>query len=163
MDDYMASIINGGKEDGKITYLGYKFNFKYHAQCLIDYASKKYPNISGFSKLDYMKEPNSPIYYLTLLGNIVFTNISLTTITTGIIASISFKDVNTIKTEFTKILSAIASNILPVLVISPFFLAIYPSRKSVRLAIINKIPDIIYLKFKSTSTIVTSGKSIPIS
>lgn len=39
----MASIINGGKEDGKITYLGYKFNFKYHAQCLIDYASKKYP------------------------------------------------------------------------------------------------------------------------
>ena len=62
---------------GKITYLGYKFNFKYHAQCLIDYASKKYPNISGFSKLDYMKEPNSPIYYLTLLGNIVFTNISV--------------------------------------------------------------------------------------
>lgn len=77
MDDYMVAIINGGKEDGKITYLGYKFNFKYHAQCLIDYASKKYPNISGFSKLDYMKEPNSPIYYLTLLGNIVFTNISV--------------------------------------------------------------------------------------
>lgn len=76
MDDYMIAIINGSKEDdGKINYLGKNFNFNYHAECLLDYASKKYPEISGFSKIDYMDEPNSPIYYLSLLGNIIFTNI----------------------------------------------------------------------------------------
>lgn len=78
MDDYMIAIINGSKEDdGKINYLGSNFNFNYHAECLLDYAFKKYPEISGFSKLDYMDEPNSPIYYLSLLGNIIFTNISV--------------------------------------------------------------------------------------
>ena len=78
MDDYMIAIINGSKEDdGKISYLGHNFNFNFHAECLLDYASKKYPEISGFSKIDYMDEPNSPIYYLSLLGNIIFTNISV--------------------------------------------------------------------------------------
>lgn len=78
MDNYMIAIINGSKDDdGEISYLGHNFNFNYHAQCLLDYASKKYPEIYGFSNLDYMDEPNSPIYYLSLLGNIIFTNISV--------------------------------------------------------------------------------------
>lgn len=34
----MVAIINGGKDDGNIEYLG--FNFKFHALCLIDYALK---------------------------------------------------------------------------------------------------------------------------
>ncbi len=68
----MAAIIN----DEKITYLGYLFNYDYHAQCLIDYVSKSYSNIHGFENLDYMEEPNLPVYYLTLLNNVVFTNIS---------------------------------------------------------------------------------------
>ena len=59
----MAAIIN----DEKITYLGYLFNYDYHAQCLIDYVSKSYSNIHGFENLDYMEEPNLPVYYLTLL------------------------------------------------------------------------------------------------
>ena len=77
MDDYMVAIINGGIDDGKIDYLGHNFCFSYHGECLINYASLKYPHISGFSKLDYMKEPNGPIYYLSLLDNIIFTNISV--------------------------------------------------------------------------------------
>ncbi len=78
MDDYMVAIINGrSDDDGKLNYLGYNFCFSYYGECLLDYASLKYPHISGFSKLDYMKEPNSPIYYLSLLDNIIFTNISV--------------------------------------------------------------------------------------
>ena len=73
----MAIVINGGvNDDGDINYLGYLFNYSYHAQCLIDYAIKKYPNINGFKELDYMEDPNAPIYYLSLLNNIVFTNVS---------------------------------------------------------------------------------------
>ena len=72
----MVAIINGGSEDnGDITYLGYNFN--YHAECLIDYAVHKYPNISGFENIDYMSEPNLPFYYLSLLNNIIFTNVSV--------------------------------------------------------------------------------------
>lgn len=36
----MVAIINGGKDDGNIEYLGFNFNFKFHALCLIDYALK---------------------------------------------------------------------------------------------------------------------------
>lgn len=77
MDDiknYMVVLIN---EDGTPNYLGYLFKYNYHAQCLLDYAFKKYPNISGFKKLNYMEEPNGPIYYLSLLGNVIFTNVSV--------------------------------------------------------------------------------------
>lgn len=78
MDEYMVAIINGGVEDnGNIIYLGHNFNFNYHAECLIDYGVHKYPNISGFKNIDYMKEPNLPIYYLSLLNNIIFTNVSV--------------------------------------------------------------------------------------
>lgn len=78
MDEYMAAVISGDSEnDGKITYLGYGFNYDYHAECLIDYAKKTYPNISGFENIDYMKEPNLPVYYLTRLNNIVFANVSV--------------------------------------------------------------------------------------
>lgn len=73
----MAIVINGGaNDDGKINYLGYLFNYSYHAQCLIDYATKKYSNIEGFNDLNYMEDPNAPIYYLSLLNNIIFTNVS---------------------------------------------------------------------------------------
>ena len=77
MDDYMVAIINGGKDDGNIEYLGFNFNFKFHALCLIDYALKKYPQITGFQNINYMEEPNLPVYYLSLLNNIIFTNISV--------------------------------------------------------------------------------------
>lgn len=78
MYNYMVTIINGGKDDdGDLVYLGPNFNFKYHAECLIDYALKKYPNISGFKEIDYMDEPNLPIYYLSILNNIIFTNVSV--------------------------------------------------------------------------------------
>lgn len=70
----MAAIID---DNGNISYLGYKFNYTYHAQCLMDYASKKYPNISGFDKIDYIDEPNMPVYYLSLLNNVIFTNVSV--------------------------------------------------------------------------------------
>lgn len=74
----MIAIINGGSEDnGDITYLGYKFNYNYHALCLIDYAVHKYPNISGFENIDYMSEPILPFYYLSLLNNIIFANVSV--------------------------------------------------------------------------------------
>ena len=55
MDDYMVAIINGGKDDGNIEYLGFNFNFKFHALCLIDYALKKYPQITGFQNINYMR------------------------------------------------------------------------------------------------------------
>ena len=71
--NYMITLI---EDNGKTNYLGYLFNYSYHAECLIDYATKKYPNISGFKKLNYMEEPNGPIYYLSLLGNVIFTNVS---------------------------------------------------------------------------------------
>ena len=78
MNEYMVAIITGDSEDnGNITYLGHNFNFNYHAECLIDYAVHKYPNISGFKNIDYMKEPNLPIYYLSFLNNIIFTNVSV--------------------------------------------------------------------------------------
>lgn len=78
MEDYMIAIINGNlDDDGNINYLGYLFNYSYHAQCLIDYASKKYPAITGFQNLNYMDDPNSPIYYLSLLNNAIFTNVSV--------------------------------------------------------------------------------------
>ena len=73
----MVAIINGGKDDGNIEYLGFNFNFKFHALCLIDYALKKYPQITGFQNINYMEEPNLPVYYLSLLNNIIFTNISV--------------------------------------------------------------------------------------
>ena len=68
----MAEVI---EEDGNIEYLGYDFSYSFHGLCLIDYGLKKYPNIS-FDVIDYMKEPFLPMYYLTRLNNIVFTNIS---------------------------------------------------------------------------------------
>ena len=74
MDDYMVALIT---EDGKLNLLGYLFNYNYHAQCLIDYALDKYPQITGFKLVNYMEDPNAPIYYLSLLNNIVFTNISV--------------------------------------------------------------------------------------
>lgn len=78
MDEYMVAIINGGSEDdGDITFLGYHFNYDYHAECLIDYAKDKYPQISGFGDIDCMKDPNLPLYYLSLLNNIIFTNVSV--------------------------------------------------------------------------------------
>lgn len=74
----MVAIINGESEDdGDIIYLGYNFNYDYHAQCLIDYAKYKYPQISGFENIDYMSEPNLPLYYLSRLNNIIFTNVSV--------------------------------------------------------------------------------------
>lgn len=74
----MVAIINGGSnDDGDISFLGHGFNYNYHAECLIDYALHKYPNISGFEKIDYMNEPNLPLYYLSILNNIIFTNISV--------------------------------------------------------------------------------------
>ena len=76
MDEYMVAIIDG-EDNGNITYLGYQFNYDYHAECLIDYVIYKYPSISGFKKIDYMKEPNLPLYYLSLLNNIIFTNVSV--------------------------------------------------------------------------------------
>lgn len=76
MDEYMVAIIDG-EDNGNITYLGYQFNYDYHAECLIDYGVHKYPNISGFKNIDYMKEPNLPLYYLSLLNNIIFTNVSV--------------------------------------------------------------------------------------
>ena len=75
MDKYMVAIIDKDSDD--IIYLGYSFNYDYHAQCLIDYATERYQVISGFESLDYMNEPNLPIYYLLLLKNIVFTNVSV--------------------------------------------------------------------------------------
>ena len=72
VSDYTAEVI---EEDGKINYLGYDFNYSFHALCLMDYGKKKYPMIS-FDKIDYMAEPFLPIYYLTRLNNIVFTNTS---------------------------------------------------------------------------------------
>lgn len=78
MDEYMVAIINGGVEDnGNIIYLGHNFNFNYHAECLIDYAKHKYSQILGFENIDYMIEPNLPLYYLSLLNNIIFTNVSV--------------------------------------------------------------------------------------
>lgn len=74
IEDYMAVVIN---DDCAIDYLGYGFNFGYHAECLIDYALRKYPYISGFKNLNYKDDPNSPFYYLTLLNNIIFTNVSV--------------------------------------------------------------------------------------
>lgn len=77
MEEYMAMIINGDEEnDGQITYLGHNFNFNYHVECLIDYAKEKYSNILAFENIDYMEEPNLPIYYLTRLNNIIFANVS---------------------------------------------------------------------------------------
>ncbi len=72
VSDYMAEVID---DEGKINYLGYEFNYSFHALCLMDYGMKKYPKIS-FNKIDYMDDPFLPIYYLTRLNNIVFTNVS---------------------------------------------------------------------------------------
>ena len=72
VSDYMAEVI---EEDGKINYLGYDFSYSFHALCLMDYGKKKYPKIS-FDKIDYMEDPFLPIYYLTRLNDIVFTNVS---------------------------------------------------------------------------------------
>ena len=47
-------------EDGKLNLLGYLFNYNYHAQCLIDYALEKYPQITGFKSINYMEDPNAP-------------------------------------------------------------------------------------------------------
>ena len=78
MEEYMAALINGSTDDdGEIVYLGYQFNYSYHAECLKEYATWKYPQISGLDKMNYMAEPLLPIYYLTLLNNIIFTNISV--------------------------------------------------------------------------------------
>lgn len=74
VSDYMAAVI---ASNGEISYLGYDFSFAYHAQCLIDYAISKYPTAKVFKNLDYMEEPNGPVYYLTKLLNVVFTNVSV--------------------------------------------------------------------------------------
>lgn len=71
----MIAVISDDTEE--VDYLGYLFNYGYHAECLVHYALKKYPAITGFQKLNYMDDPNSPIYYLTLLDNIIFTNVSV--------------------------------------------------------------------------------------
>lgn len=74
VEDYMAVAIDS---DGETNYLGYSFNYNYHALCLMDYASKKYPNISGFENIDYMADPNKPVYFLTRLNEAIFTNVSV--------------------------------------------------------------------------------------
>ena len=72
MDDYMVALIT---EDGKLNLLGYLFNYNYHAQCLIDYALEKYPQITGFKSINYMEDPNARfiIYlYLIILFLLIF-------------------------------------------------------------------------------------------
>ena len=69
--------MGGSDDDGDISYLGYQVNYDYHAECLIDYAKNKYPNISGFENIDYMSESNLLLYYLSLLNNVIFTNVSV--------------------------------------------------------------------------------------
>jgi len=74
---------------------------------------------------------------------IASTIISRVTYITGTIAGIKLLHAKIIRIGLTKTLSAIASSIFPKSVTKLYFLARYPSKKSVKLAITNITPAII--------------------
>ena len=80
IDDYKALIINGvndkGDTDGNIDYVGILDEYAFHVDALIDYAIKKYPNVKIFQKIPDNCEFDVPIFFLTLLNNIVYLNTS---------------------------------------------------------------------------------------
>ena len=80
IDDYKALIINGvndqGDIDGNFDYVGILDEYVFHVDALIDYAIEKYPGVKIFQKIPDNCEFDVPIFFLTLLNNIVYLNVS---------------------------------------------------------------------------------------
>lgn len=79
-EEYKAIIINGindkGDVDGQINFVGKKDKYDFHVDCLLDYAIEKYPTVQVFKVIPSNCEPDVPVYFLTVLNNIVYLNVS---------------------------------------------------------------------------------------
>ena len=71
ISDYMAIVIN---ENSNIDYLGYLFNYSFHANCVNDYIKLKYPD--EVKKVEQIDDQLAPFYFLTHHNKVIFTNIS---------------------------------------------------------------------------------------
>lgn len=80
LEDYKAIVINGindkGDIDGNVDFVGKKDEYDFHVDCLLDYALEKYPDVQVFRVIPNNCEPDVPVYFLTVLNNIVFLNVS---------------------------------------------------------------------------------------
>ena len=95
MDDYMVAIINGqyeGDIDGNIDYMGRLYlkndtgildsnevdldKYRNHVDHLLKYGRGKYPNEVIFNKMPDNVEFRVPIFFLSILDNIVYLNVS---------------------------------------------------------------------------------------
>ena len=95
MDDYMVAIINGQNEgdiDGNIDYVGRLYlkndtgildsnevdldKYRNHVDHLLKYGRGKYPNKVIFNKMPDNVEFRVPIFFLSILDNIVYLNVS---------------------------------------------------------------------------------------
>ena len=82
INDYMAAVID---KKGHIDYLGYQFNYPFHAACLKAFLLEKYSAVEEVNNMDYMEEPFIPMYILTEMNSIIFTNVSTDNKKSGII------------------------------------------------------------------------------
>ena len=81
LDDYLVFIITGENEksddeDGEIKYVGPVNDYSFHIDCLLDYATERYPNVKVFKQMNDRFRPIDPICFLTWLNSIVYLNIS---------------------------------------------------------------------------------------
>ena len=95
MDDYMVAIINGQNEgdiDGNIDYVGRLYlkndtgildsnevdldKYRNHVDHLLKYGRETYPNKVIFNKMPDNVEFRVPIFFLSILDNIVYLNVS---------------------------------------------------------------------------------------
>ena len=81
VDDYKVVIITGENEksddkDGELIYVGNSKDYSFHIDALIDYSINKYPSVNVFKHINDRCLPCVPIFFLTWLNSIVYTNTS---------------------------------------------------------------------------------------
>ncbi len=82
INDYMAAVID---RNGQVDYLGYQFNYPFHAACLKAFLLEKYSAVEEVDNMDYMEKPFAPMYILTEMNSIIFANVSTDNKKSGII------------------------------------------------------------------------------
>lgn len=72
MDQYKIALID---EHGQVERIGDATDdMQLHSVCLLEFALKKYPDVSIFKRLNNRHTPEIISYFYTLLGNAVFLN-----------------------------------------------------------------------------------------
>lgn len=83
MDDYRIAFIYGVTDDecnikdGELEFYGDANDSELsHSQCLKDHAEEHFPNVKVFNMLNFRHRPEVISYFYTVLGHIVFLNIT---------------------------------------------------------------------------------------